>query len=140
MTIFEIRDPIHGFIELNELEWEIVNHRCFQRLRRIRQLAWTDMVYPSATHTRFAHSLGVMHVATRLFEAICSRSNDLLRSEFHMLPEHKPRYRQILRIAALAHDLGHGPFSHAAEEVLPFDDQGRQYVHEDYTAAVWKNS
>lgn len=136
MSIFEIRDPIHGFISLNELEWEIVNHSSFQRLRRIRQLAWTDMVYPSATHNRFAHSLGVMHVASRLFDAICTRSKDLLQSEFHMLPEHWHRYRQILRIAALAHDLGHGPFSHAAEEVLPLNEDGQRYAHEDYTAAI----
>ena len=67
---FEIRDPIHGFIRLSRLEWDIINQPVFQRLRRIRQLAWTDMVYPAAMHTRFEHSLGVMHVAARLFDAL----------------------------------------------------------------------
>ena len=78
---FEIRDPIHGFIELDDWEREIVNHPVFQRLRRIRQLGLTDMVYPGATHSRFEHSLGVMHVATRMFEAIADRRRDFLESQ-----------------------------------------------------------
>jgi HD superfamily phosphohydrolase len=60
----EFRDPIHGFITLTPWEQRIVGLREYQRLRRIRQLALTDMVYPGANHTRFEHSLGVMHVAT----------------------------------------------------------------------------
>ena len=71
---YEIRCPVHGFIPIDDWEKEIINHRVFQRLRRIRQLAWTDQVYPGAMHTRFEHSLGVMHVATRLFDAIVGRS------------------------------------------------------------------
>lgn len=67
---YEIRDPVHGFIRLNQLEWDVINQPVFQRLRRIRQLAWTDMVYPGAMHTRFEHSLGVMHVASRMFDAL----------------------------------------------------------------------
>ena len=95
------------------------------------------MVYPSAMHTRFAHSLGVMQVASRFFDAICRRSMQVLTSEFGMSREHLPRYRQIVRIAALTHDLGHGPFSHAAEEVLPLrEGTTERFTHEDYTAAI----
>jgi uncharacterized protein len=67
---FEIRCPVHGFIRLNDWEMGIVSQPAFQRLRRIRQLAWTDYVYPGAMHTRFEHSLGVMHTATLLYDAI----------------------------------------------------------------------
>ena len=81
MRRYELRDPIHGFIEIDEWERDIINQPAFQRLRRIKQLAWTDMVYPGATHTRFEHSLGVMHVATRLYDAICNRAQDLLTQE-----------------------------------------------------------
>lgn len=63
----EFRDPIHGFIQFNEVECDIINSNAFQRLRRIRQLALTDYVYPGASHSRFEHSLGVMHLATRIF-------------------------------------------------------------------------
>ena len=75
--VYEIRCPVHGFIPINDWEREIINQPAFQRLRRIRQLAWTDMLYPGAMHTRFEHSLGVMHVATRLYDAIAVRSGDL---------------------------------------------------------------
>ena len=78
MKTYEIRDPIHGFIKIDEWEREIVNHPIFQRLRRIRQLAWTDMVFPGAAHNRFEHSLGVMHVATRLFDSAVTKRADLL--------------------------------------------------------------
>ena len=65
MKYYEIRDPVYGFIRFNELEKDAINHPTFQRLRRIRQLALTEMVYPSATHTRLEHSLGVMHLASQ---------------------------------------------------------------------------
>jgi len=70
VKVYEIRDPIFGFITINDWEREIIDHRAFQRLRRIRQLAWTDMVYPGATHTRFEHSLGVMKIATEMFNSM----------------------------------------------------------------------
>ena len=79
--IFEIRCPVHGFIPFDEWERDIINHPAFQRLRRIRQLAWTDQVYPGAMHTRFEHSLGVMHIATQLFDTVCKRSMPLLEAE-----------------------------------------------------------
>ena len=134
---YEIRDPVHGFIRLNKHEWEIVNHPMFQRLRRIRQLSWTDMVYPGAMHTRFEHSLGVMHVASRMFDALLRRSKSILEGDYDFDDGSFQRRRRIIRLAALLHDLGHGPFSHTAEELLPATKSGSgQYKHEDYSAAV----
>src|ERR1700724_2794360 len=80
-TTYEIRCPVHGFIPFDDWEKEIINHRVFQRLRRIRQLAWTDQVYPGAMHTRFEHSLGVMHTATLLYSAIRNASADVLQND-----------------------------------------------------------
>lgn len=135
--LFEFRCPVHGFIQLNVWEREIVNHLDFQRLRRIRQLAWTDYIYPGAMHTRFEHSLGVMHVATRLFDAIEERSKDLLEKEFSYQSAAWGRHRQLVRLAALLHDIGHGPFSHAGEELMPARLNGDgKHEHEDYSAAI----
>jgi hypothetical protein len=78
---YEIRCPIHGFIALNTWEKEIISQPAFQRLRRIWQLAWTDQVYPGAMHTRFEHSLGVMHTATLLYSAIRQASSAVLQNE-----------------------------------------------------------
>ncbi len=138
---YEIRDPVHGFIRLNQLEWDVINQPIFQRLRRIRQLAWTDMVYPGAMHTRFEHSLGVMHVAARMFDALLRRSRDILYSSDYGYDEASlGRQRRIIRLAALLHDLGHGPFSHAAEELLPLKPrEANRYEHEDYSAAALKH-
>ena len=135
---YEIRDPVHGFIRLNQLEWDVINQPVFQRLRRIRQLGWTDMVYPGATHTRFEHSLGVMHVASRMFDALLRRSRDVLcSSDYGFDDASLGRQRRIIRLAALLHDLGHGPFSHAAEELLPPKPDGsNRFEHEDYSAAA----
>lgn len=96
------------------------------------------MVYPGATHTRFAHSLGVMHVASRMFDALLRRSGEVLCSgDYGYDDASLARQRRIIRLAALLHDLGHGPFSHAAEELLPFKPDGdNRYEHEDYSAAA----
>jgi len=98
----KVRDPIHGFVELRGRECDILDTPLFQRLRRIHQLAMANLVYPGAVHTRFDHTLGVLSVAGRL----CSV---LGIDEDHTL---------IIRYAALAHDLGHGPFSHISESIL----------------------
>lgn len=133
---YEIRCPVHGFIPFNDWEREVINHPAFQRLRRVRQLAWTDYVYPGAMHTRFEHSLGVMHIASQLFDAIVRRSRDLLDKQGFTQADLE-RDRQIVRFTALLHDTGHGPFSHAAEDVFPVDDKTRKhYKHEAYSAAV----
>ena len=73
--IHEIRDPIHGFIKLDSEEPKVVNSRPFQRLRYIHQLAMTYLVYPSATHRRFEHSLGVMDAATRIYDVVTDPEN-----------------------------------------------------------------
>jgi hypothetical protein len=77
-TLTIVRDPIHGFIKLNKNEMAIVSSRPFQRLRYIRQLALTHLVYPGAEHSRFAHSLGVMNFATRIFDTLLEKNRDLL--------------------------------------------------------------
>jgi HD superfamily phosphohydrolase len=73
-----IRDVIYGFILPDEQECDIINHPVFQRLRRIRQLSLTDMVYPGATHTRFEHSIGVMQMASDMFDCVVINSKQLL--------------------------------------------------------------
>lgn len=134
---FEIRCPIYGFIRLNDLEWDIINHSAFQRLRRIRQLGWTDYVYPGATHSRFEHSLGVMHMATLLYDGIVQRSQDILKSELGYDKVGLKRHKVLVRLAALLHDVGHAPFSHASEELFPLQKGGSaRYKHEDYSAKI----
>src|SRR6516165_8132169 len=127
---YEIRCPVYGFITINDWEREIINQPAFQRLRRIRQLAWTDYTYPGAMHTRFEHSLGVMHIATQLFDAVVRRCPDILISGFNFSEEELERERQIVRLTALLHDTGHSPFSHAGEDVFPIDPKsGKHYKH-----------
>lgn len=134
---YEIRDPIHGFIELNEWERDIINHHVFQRLRRIRHLGLTNMVYPAAMHTRFEHSLGVMYVATRMFDEIVKRRLDFLRSEMSFTKGGLERDLVLVRLSCLLHDIGHAPFSHATEELMDRDlSTGKTYKHENYSAAA----
>src|SRR5436190_6166095 len=109
---YEIRCPVHGFIRLNDWEMEIITQMPFQRLRRIRQLAWTDFVYPGAMHTRFEHSLGVMHIASQLYDSIVRRSRKLLEDYYGYEEAGFKRDRALVRLAALLHDVGHSPFSH----------------------------
>ncbi len=122
--IHEIRDPIHGFIKLDSEERKVVNSRPFQRLRYIHQLAMTYLVYPGATHRRFEHSLGVMDAATRIYDVVTDPENIYHDSVRELTPRKNELewgyWRRVLRIAALCHDVGHLPFSHAAEkELLP---------------------
>lgn len=136
---YEVRCPVHGFVRLNDWEMAVVSEPAFQRLRRIKQLAWTDYVYPGAVHTRFEHSLGVMHTATMLYDAIVRNSKGVLTSELAYDDAGIQRYRQLVRLAALTHDVGHAPFSHAAEDLFPLNqDTQTLYRHEEYSAAVIK--
>lgn len=111
MSTKRIRDPLHDLIEFSrsELErtlWDVIETRPFQRLRRIKQLGFTDLVYPGASHSRFAHSVGVFHTARQLMKVVRDH-----------VAEPEPTKENKALTAALIHDLGHGPFSHAFEEV-----------------------
>lgn len=141
MKIYEIRDSIYGFITFNDWEKEIINHPAFQRLRRIQQLSLTSMVYPGAIHTRFEHSLGVMQFATLLYDAIVNNDENekILKDKLSYNEVGLKKDKQLIRLAALLHDVGHAPFSHATEEIMPINDQtGKPYRHEDYTTAIIK--
>lgn len=125
MWVAEVKDPVHGYIYLNELERRVVDSPPFQRLRRISQLAGADLTYPGATHTRFLHSLGVMHLAGLAAERFRDRGY-LTQDDV-----------QLTRLAGLLHDLGHGPFSHVYDEVL---DRHRGMTHEDVTQWLVRES
>lgn len=132
---YVIRCPLHGFVTLWDWEREIINHPAYQRLRRIRQLAWTDQVYPGAMHTRFEHSLGVMHVASAMFDRLVQNSKSLLNDELGFSDDAINNDRRLVRLAALLHDVGHSPFSHASEELYP-EHNGQQLEHEEYSAEI----
>ncbi len=106
------RDPIHGFIEADELEAALIRTRPMQRLRSIRQLGLIHLVFPGAEHSRFGHALGTMHLAGRVYDAL-SRAD-----EMPLDPGPQARGRRLVRAAALLHDIGHAPFSHWAEDLF----------------------
>ena len=129
----EIRDPIHGFITLDSEERRVLDSPPVQRLRNIHQLAMSYLVYPGATHKRFEHSLGVMELAGRVFDVVTK--NDVHESVVNVLrnvPGDIDYWRRVVRMSALCHDIGHLPFSHAAEKKLLPD--GRR--HESITAEL----
>jgi len=114
-THLDIIDPIHDFIRVNDLELKIIDNPAFQRLRRIRQLSGAHLTYPGAQHTRFEHSLGVMHIAAQAGQVL--QEKGILKSDDI----------ENLRLGALLHDIGHGPFSHLFDEVL---QQKKKISHE----------
>lgn len=137
-----IRDNLHGSVAITALEDRVINHPYMQRLRYIRQLGFFHLVFPGAHHTRFEHSLGVMEVATRCYHQIKDNQKRLLESlsNHHSgqasMPEElsatsgiisgilsNPYALQCLRLAALLHDIGHNPYSHCAEHLLPSLDE-----------------
>ena len=120
----EIKDPVHGYVYITENEKEIIDSFPVQRLRRLRQLAGAEYVYPAANHTRFEHSVGVMYLAGRVMEN--PKISQLISED----------EAEIVRIAALLHDVGHGPFSHVFEHLLDKLDK----THEDMTLWIIKNS
>ena len=115
-TYSDIIDPIHDFIRVYDHELEIIDNPIFQRLRRIRQLSGAHLTYPAAQHTRFEHSLGVMHIASQAGQAL--KEKEILKSDDI----------ETLRLAGLLHDIGHGPFSHLFEEII----QQKKISHEDF--------
>ncbi len=103
-----INDPLYGFITIkNALLFEIIEHPYFQRLRHIKQLGLTDLVYPGALHTRFQHALGAMHLMGRVLDSLRTKGIEISEEEY-----------EACLIAILLHDIGHGPFSHALEDTL----------------------
>ena len=140
---FEIRDPVHGFIALDETERQVLDSRPMQRLKHIHQLAMTYQVYPGATHKRFEHSLGVMELAGRAFEVLMGTATDDVRALLPLQDRDKVNYwRRAVRIAALCHDLGHLPFSHAAEGLLPdgwnHEQISRELILSDEMRRIWE--
>lgn len=103
-----INDPVYGFITVrSELIYDIITHPWFQRLRHIRQLGLTDLVFPGALHTRFQHALGAMHLMGRVLDSLRTKGTEISDEEF-----------EAAQVAILLHDIGHGPFSHTLEETL----------------------
>lgn len=117
----EIMDPVHGYVYFTDAERSVIDTDTFQRLHRIKQLGMGFLVYPSATHSRFSHAIGAMHLAglaaDRMMQLGYLESDDW----------------QALRFAALLHDLGHGPFSHSSEGVMR---QKCGFTHEDMTTRL----
>tara|TARA_R110000868_G_scaffold10025_2_gene49186 strand:+ start:694 stop:1992 length:1299 start_codon:yes stop_codon:yes gene_type:complete len=135
----EIRDPVHGSIHISDEIAPIIRHPFFQRLRNIKQLGLTEYIFPGATHTRFIHSIGVMHIGSKVFDKLFA--GHLHKPEFQ-------RLRETFKLGCLLHDIGHAPLSHSTESVMPslgelkipkefLDakdlDGKRQATHEDYT-------
>ncbi|MCL2116300.1 MAG: HD domain-containing protein [Methanobrevibacter sp.] len=112
-----IRDSVHGNLSLNDFEMKVLDSPEVQRLRRIKQLGFTSLIYPGANHSRFEHSIGAMFLGSKL-------ANHLELSDYN---------KELVRISALLHDVGHGPFSHVSEAVLDVN-------HEKLTAKVLKNT
>jgi uncharacterized protein len=133
------RDPIHGFIHLSRRELKLVESQAFRRLRNIKQLALSYLVYPGAMHTRFEHSLGVMELATKAFEAVREKSEELLASSFQKVAMTVDQARCLLRATAILHDVGHLPFSHGGEDVLP-KKEGGVIKHEQVSIAIIRGS
>ncbi len=113
-----INDPVYGFITLpDEIIFDIIEHPWFQRLRRIKQLGLTHLVYPGALHTRFHHVLGAMNLMSQSLEVLESKGNQISKDE-----------KRAVLIAILLHDIGHGPYSHTLE-----GEMVRGLSHEDIT-------
>ena len=130
-----IRDPVHGLVvfgvgndphqnETDRIAWRLFNTREFQRLRRIRQLGFCDLVYPGATHSRLAHAIGVYHTARQLIEVIRRQQDGT----------HDRDRARVVLLAALLHDIGHGPFSHVFEQAARA--AGLKKRHEDWGAEI----
>jgi HD superfamily phosphohydrolase len=108
-----VLDPVHGYIELDDLAQDLLSTPQMQRLRRVKQLGFSNLVYPGANHSRFEHSLGAMHLASMLTRGIDSIEEDK---------------KTEIKAAALLHDVGHGPFSHVTENVI---DKYTRRRHDD---------
>lgn len=128
-----VRDPVHGLITfrgddaLDQLAWQLIDTPEFQRLRRIKQLGVSEFVYPGATHTRFAHSIGVFHIARQLVHVVARELKEEKK-------EPDDKRDEVAILAALLHDVGHGPFSHTFEGVQR--ERGFKKKHETWSAEI----
>ena len=114
-----LKDPVHSYIHIHyEVIWNCLDSKEFQRLRRIRQLGGDFQVYPTAEHSRFSHSLGVYEIVRRMVTEVKSLCVELTEYE-----------KVCVMLAGLLHDVGHGPFSHAFENIT-------NHSHEEYTAKI----
>jgi hypothetical protein len=142
---YEIRCPVHGTVPFSARELRVINHPLVQRLRCVSQLGLASLVFPGATHTRFNHSLGVMHLAGRVFDQIAPS----LGLAGGPGGESYTYWRTVVRLAGLLHDVGHPPFSHTFEAILPTRgrlplprewyrhlDPTARATHEDYSIAA----
>ncbi len=103
-----INDPIYGFITIPyQIIFDLIEHPYFQRLRRIKQLGFTNLVYPGALHTRFHHAIGAMHLMGQAIKEIRAKGHEITEEE-----------AVAVTIAILLHDIGHGPFSHSLENSI----------------------
>lgn len=120
----KILDPIHGIIRMTALEFNFINHPLYQRLRNIKQNSFLYKVFPSAVHSRFEHSLGVLHLSNEILNNLYlnailydKKYNDgNVFCDINHIPKHNV---QELRLAALLHDIGHGPMSHQFDSFMP---------------------
>ena len=145
--IHEVRDPIHTFVRFETDERRVMDSRPFQRLRHIHQLALTHLVYPGATHRRFEHSLGVMELAGRVYDIVTDPEHIAHDEVRDIVPksnsfDHK-YWRRVVRMAALCHDIGHLPYSHAGEDLLP-DKKKHEHltvalIESDYLRQIWSD-
>ncbi len=144
----EVRDPIHGAIPVADGEVPVLDHPFVQRLRNIKQVGFSELPFPGAVHSRYNHSVGVMHLAGRAFDAA-------YRDHAFTTPEVRAAYRRCVRLAALLHDVGHAPFSHCTEFAMPplqelgltvYDPAvlvargAARATHEDYTIGILTRS
>ena len=131
----EFCDPVHDFISVDSDERRVIDSPPLQRLRHIHQLAMTHLVYPGATHRRFEHSLGTMELAGRVYDVITnpSTTREYVREVFPEIDDEQTRmyWKRVVRLAALCHDIGHLPFSHAAEDELLPDGWSHEKLSRD---------